>query len=232
MAMPAMPALNCANCIGVGVNDQRSYIYACFQIGHIPNMNYNFHANWKDTIVPLLQRADVRDSMEFGVKAFLINQGKDPDQANGIKEGKYLPCDFMNSACMYEFDLCNEILKTMDIEVPNDMDSDEEEAFRDAIWDNEVVPRAREHMKTAIEAYQMWGACHWWNPSFGLTLAKIILPNEKWVIQKGRDHTTVTNEGRTLVFDILRAYVHSETLGGKNALEDSLLPQPDSWPEK
>ena len=73
----------------------------------------------------------------------------------------------------------------------------------------------------AIRAYQIFGACHWWNSTFSLTLAKIVYPNEMWKIKKGVYHTTVVNSNETLVFDILYFNENEETKGGSLALCES-----------
>lgn len=67
----------------------------------------------------------------------------------------------------------------------------------------------------------MFGACHWWNPTFGLTLAKIIYPNEKWIIKSSDYHTTIVNKSENLVFDILYFDENDEMKGGKKAIFDA-----------
>ena len=67
----------------------------------------------------------------------------------------------------------------------------------------------------------MIGACHWWNPTFSLTLAKLVYPNEKWKIKKGFYHTTVVNLNESLVFDILYFDENEEMKGGTLALCES-----------
>jgi hypothetical protein len=59
------------------------------------------------------------------------------------------------------------------------------------------------------------------SPTFGLTLAKIIYPNEKWIVKKGFHHTTIVNKNETLVFDILYFDENDEMKGGKLAISDA-----------
>jgi hypothetical protein len=77
------------------------------------------------------------------------------------------------------------------------------------------------HKKTSLRAYQLFGACHWWNPTFCLTLAKIIYPNENWKTKKGFYHTTILNLDESLVFDILYFDQNDETKGGNLSITES-----------
>ena len=79
----------------------------------------------------------------------------------------------------------------------------------------------KHHEKTSLRAYQLFGACHWWNPTFSLALAKLIYPNEKWNILRGNCHTTIVNKDATLVFDILYFDELDVSLGGSNAIEQA-----------
>lgn len=83
-----------------------------------------------------------------------------------------------------------------------------------------------------------FGLCHYWNPKFGLMLAKRVFPQSEWVIRTSDKHTTVWCPEENKVFDIIywasenrledfiRGVPYSsndETLGGKLALKDSAL---------
>jgi hypothetical protein len=87
--------------------------------------------------------------------------------------------------------------------------------------DGVLEPFIKHYESTAMGAYQMFGACHWWNLTFCLTLAQIIYPNEKWRVRIGHDHTTVTNQDQSLVFDILYFDETDDSRGGQKALLDS-----------
>jgi hypothetical protein len=96
-------------------------------------------------------------------------------------------------------------------------------------WENE---------KYNLESYDFVGACHWWAPTFCLTLAKLVEPLEDWIVRYGLNHTTVVNKEKSKVFDIafwciddrLENYIFGTkldkkgkdpTLGGKQAYIDS-----------
>jgi hypothetical protein len=69
---------------------------------------------------------------------------------------------------------------------------------------DEVLEPYTNHIElTHLAAYQMFGACHTWNSTFGITLARILIPNEEWVVITTPNHTTVANKQRTRFFDIL-----------------------------
>ena len=87
-------------------------------------------------------------------------------------------------------------------------------------------------IKYDLESYHMSGSHHFYAPTFELTLAKLVEPEEKWRVQGGSKHTTVINEDDTKVFDLLHwgdagrmeNYVFGDpiknidpTLGGKAA---------------
>ena len=70
--------------------------------------------------------------------------------------------------------------------------------------------------------YCVWGACHWWNTTFGLELARLVMPSVKWKIIQNDFHTTITSEDEKLVFDILYFdEKDTETYGGKDAINEA-----------
>ena len=84
--------------------------------------------------------------------------------------------------------------------------------------------------RTNIAAYQCFSACFFWNTTFGITLARIVDPNERWRVLMSDWHATVVNHDRTKVFDILY-YKKGGSRGGKSAIHeatrtDSRLPIP------
>lgn len=92
------------------------------------------------------------------------------------------------------------------------------------------------HIKYDIESYCLMGSCHSYAPTFQLTLARLVEPEEKWMVRTSDTHTTVINESKTKVFDLLYwaalgnldkylfgkdVVPNDETLGGKQAYIDS-----------
>lgn len=94
-------------------------------------------------------------------------------------------------------------------------------------WDN---------IKHRLDTYYLSGACHWFGPTVMLTLARMVEPDEDWIVRVSDDHTTVANRQLTRVFDLiywgldgrLRNYLFGDpieiddpSLGGKVALLNS-----------
>ena len=94
-----------------------------------------------------------------------------------------------------------------------------------------------------MDQYCAIRACHWWNPTFGLTLARLVEPGEKWLVRQGDKHTTIINGNGTQIFDLqmwaidgnrLAAYLfgdslvgHTPTRGGAKAFVTSK--DPPTW---
>jgi len=198
-------------------------------------MNYDFKANWNDVILPLLSLPKVKKSIKTGIISY-INDG------NCFKDTIYnddkCPASYQRGdgwavyVLEYEEKLIEKLLETgilkKDENKPSDNDEMDEYYCSENFdlyknYKNEIIkPFIKHHEKTSLRAYQMFGACHWWNPTFGLTLAKIIYPNEKWIVKRGIYHTTIVNKNESLVFDILYFDENDETKGSKIAISDAL----------
>ena len=197
-------------------------------------MNYDFKANWNDIILPLLSLPKVKKSIKRGIISYInddncfkdtiYNPNKCPaSYGRGDTWAVYID-DYKEK--LTEKLLGSGYLKKDENEPLNDDEMDEyfgSEKFD--LYENykrEIIePFIKYHEKNSLRAYQMFGACHWWNPTFGLTLAKIIYPNEKWIVKRGFYHTTIVNKNESLVFDILYFDENDETKGGKIAISDA-----------
>lgn len=58
-------------------------------------------------------------------------------------------------------------------------------------------------IKYNLESYLLFRGCHEWAPTFELTLAKLVEPDEEWYVRSGERHSTVINKSETKVFDLL-----------------------------
>jgi len=205
-------------------------------------MNYDFRSNWNDVIVPLLSLPKVKRSIKRGIIKF-IESGK---SYNGAKYDKdlypadYSPGDFFDMYIeSFEKKLTKKLLSTGQLKHDeNDINPNEYDLYvcydprykEYMTYKNKILePFVKHHMKNCLEAYQMFHACHWWNPTFCFTLAKIVYPNEVWSIRKGSSphekygHTTIINKEKNLLFDILYFDEKDETLGASKALLDSSI---------
>jgi len=205
-------------------------------------MNYDFRSNWNDVIVPLLSLPKVKRSIKRGIINF-IKSGKSYEGAKYDKD--LYPADYSTGVSFeiyiesFKEKLTEKLLSTGQLkDDENDIDPDEYDLY--ACYDprykeymtykNKILePFVKHHKKNCLEAYQMFHACHWWNPTFCLTLAKIIYPNEIWSIRNGsaldgiHGHTTIINKDKKLLFDILYFDEKDETFGASKALLDSSI---------
>lgn len=192
-------------------------------------MNYDFKENWNDIIVPLLKHPSVKKSVKKGLNKFI----KDGQSYETVYDSKKCPASYCsNDGWVMHIDnfkeeLTDKLLETGFLRQPPIVEEDiefdecpeylEYEKYRDKL----LEPFIEHYEQTSLRAYQVFGACHWWNPTFSLALAKLIYPNEKWITLTGKCHTTVVNQEKTLVFDILYFDENDDTKGGKNAIDEA-----------
>ena len=200
-------------------------------------MNYDFKTNWNDIILPLLNLSQVKKSIKQGINSYLSNfKNTNIKYINNSCPASYSSND---SWCQILTDFKDNLTEKLlisgylksDINEPksdNYIDFDEYYNNENPLfleyenYKNNILKPFIEHFeKTNIHAYQLRGGCHWWNPTFCLTLAKIIYPNEKWLIQSNLKHTTITNIDKSMVFDILYYDQNDTSFGGEKALSDS-----------
>ena len=79
------------------------------------------------------------------------------------------------------------------------------------------IKKAREN---SYRTYCLFGGCFWWNSSFGLQLARLVMPNEIWRIRRSNIHLSVVNEDNTKCFDILYYDNEAPDFGFKKVLDD------------
>jgi hypothetical protein len=192
-------------------------------------MNYDFKTNWNDIILPLLSHPSIKQSIKKGINNF-IKDGK-----SYIKEydSKKCPAEYSSNDGWFTYiedykeSLSNKLIETgflkqaPILEEDDDPDENQEYIEYENYKETMLEPFIKHHEKTSLRAYQIFGACHWWNPTFSLSLAKLIYSNEKWKVISGEYHTTIVNANNTLVFDILYFDENDDTRGGKKAIEEA-----------
>ncbi len=98
----------------------------------------------------------------------------------------------------------------------------------------------QDRIKHALESYYLPCACHWYSPTFMLTLARLVEPTEHWAVRTGPEHTTVVNRARTRVFDLiywglkgrLENYLFGDTIKSHDASMGGELAFANSRPER
>jgi hypothetical protein len=190
-------------------------------------MNYDFKANWNDIILPLLSFPNVKKSIKKGIISYIVDGNCSTDT---IYDCNKCPASYGSSDAWemyineYEENLTIKLIASGYLKQNENVSENDDEDFDEEYinYKNELIkPFITHHEKTSLTAYQMFGACHWWNPTFCLTLAKIIYPNEKWQVKKGFYHTTIVNSDESLVFDILYFDENDSTKGGSLAIYNS-----------
>lgn len=193
-------------------------------------MNSDFKLNWYDIILPLLSLPKVKKSIKQGIIDWIES---DNCYVGTVYDTTKCPASYGKwwDDEEYKEKIEDKLLLSGYLKPDINQPTDENEL--DDYWgsplcekymkykDQVLKPFIKYHERTELRSYQMFGACHWWNPTFGLTLAQIIYPNETWRIRVSKVHTTVTNKDNSLVFDILYFDEKDDTKGGKKALSDS-----------
>ncbi len=186
-------------------------------------VNYDFGKNWKTQIVPHLSNLRLKRAIKRGIDRFC---------GEGTYKRRTAPAE--HSAYDTYCTLCDR-LDEIELDRLEDIGKLPRKYNRQKIlkrfhsWNN---------IKNNLETYVVWHRCHSWAPTFQLTLAQLVEPEEQWKIRTGDDHTTVINEAETKVFDILYwscDYIYNylfgdsleeevkndTTLGGYKAYRDS-----------
>jgi len=214
--------------------------------------NYNFKENWYEVIVPLLNTVKVKNAIKKGVLGYM-NNSINPDIKFSSykhiydylnKHGEcYLnknssPADYSSCISDHQMDWENDLIDTLEQHnmikpFPWDNYDDEKksktnpeleyEEYRDDYLDPILEPFINNYKKTHIDSYCLRGGCHWWNPTFCLTLANIVMPNEKWSPKSSEYHTTIVNSDNTKIFDILYFNEYDVSFGGDLAYENSSM---------
>jgi hypothetical protein len=156
-------------------------------------MNYDFKTNWDKIIVPLLDNEKVKKSIKKGIKKYLNNFD---NYDKNIDIDIELPAKYSSYDAPYDVEIYNELI--------------EKNIIKGELIDikyGEIIELGKKKMKQidkykkfSMRTYQLLGACHWWNETFCLTLAKLIYPNVKWYVMRGNDHTTIMRRSKKYIF--------------------------------
>ena len=84
-----------------------------------------------------------------------------------------------------------------------------------------IDPYMRAYKEKDYRAYCCYGACFWWNTTFCLELAQMVMPSVVWKIKRSHIHATITSEDEKLVFDILYYKQGTADFGGREAINDT-----------
>ena len=194
-------------------------------------MNYDFRTNWTHIVLPLIQLPVMKKAIKRGITRF-IRAG------HGWRDAKFVankpPASYVRNDAWATH--CDEFADTLALRLVEtgvllpdphaniDPETEEDEEQFEAYYkyrEGVLEPFIEYYSRTALESFRMVSACHWWNPTFGLTLAKLVYPKEVWTCKKSATHTTVVNADESLVFDILYFDEKDSTRGGAFALQQA-----------
>lgn len=151
---------------------------------------------------------NIGDEIERRIVPYLIERGI-------LKEDENMPTDFMIRDEEGEWCECED-------EVMDDyMNSENYNKYCD-YKEKVIEPYMNAERDKNYKYYCLWGGCFWWNTTFGLELAKMVMPNVNWKILQSNIHATITSDDEKLVFDILYFDKEdTETFGGKHAISEA-----------
>ena len=179
-------------------------------------MNYDFGANWDSKIKPLLDNPKVLRSITLGVNRYLAQFPTKERYKKNTCPATYSSLDYYCCTLMdrKRDELFDRLRKTG--ELPREFLELEMEYHNCEDDDDDIITAYHEMREDILEPYFTWdkikydaesyylcGSCHWWAPTFELTLAKLVEPTEKWKVRMGSKHSTVINAAGTKVFDLL-----------------------------
>jgi hypothetical protein len=200
--------------------------------------NFDFGKHWKTKIVPHLDNPSVQAAIRKGVYHFSGRRYK-----RGTPPASYTSSDAYAMKIMrLKQNLIEKMRKENKLpakyfELKEMEDDDEvEEMFfeaRNKILDPHFT---WDKICNNLESYVLFHGCHSWAPTFELTLARLVEPEEKWIVMSSKKHSTVVNKSGTKCFDLLYWQIDGrlenylfgdpitaddETLGGKQAWLDA-----------
>jgi hypothetical protein len=165
-------------------------------------VNYDFASNWDSCIVPVLFRPDVQDAIEEGVNGYIdvVESDKMSDTSGSycysLYKQKTAPASYSTSSyysrtvsrlCEIEMTKLKKEKKipaeylTLKQRHSHAKDPCVMDDLAKQIYDMKfdiilAHVRSWDNIKTQLLSYVLLYACHWYNPSFMLTLAKIVEP--------------------------------------------------------
>jgi hypothetical protein len=198
-------------------------------------MNYNFKKDWHK-IKPFLQTKKMKNVIKKGIKWWLKNceerYRRDYDETlypydYGLGDGYYyfeyeyneLPYILIEKGILKEEPLIE------DYETDEEYDNackefEKEHGYYEDYRSKICEPYVKEYRENSYQTYCIYRGCFWWNTTFGIELAKLVMPNVDWVIKQSDIHASVVSRDNSLVFDILYFDSRDKTLGGKKAIHD------------
>lgn len=206
-------------------------------------VNYDFGAKWNN-VKPFLEHPDVLKAIANGVNRYCAAFPHVTVYKPNTPMGKYSSCDHYvmlmdrkKENLLAELRRKNELPERY-VELSAKQETTVSEDLECVRLREEITKPLRDwqNIKHDIESYVMLRACHWVAPTFMLTLARLVEPEESWLVRTGENHTTVINRAGTKIFDLVywsldgrlehhifgdTVRVNDPTMGGKLAFLES-----------
>lgn len=195
-------------------------------------MNYDFENKWLTEVVPLLDLPIVKQRIRQGINDFIDSGNawnKDTNYDENRCPASYGRSDWWFCYVLGKFrkdkgkELVREgiMLSYKDFCKDRDFNMKDDDCYEE-YYDYQTKifePYVKEFERTDYRSHMVFSACHWWNPTFGITIARILFPDEKWRVVRGELHTTVVNKNMTKVFDIIYYDKDDKYKGGLEAIK-------------
>ena len=180
-------------------------------------INYDFGANWKEQVVNILDDIKIDKALQKINKLYtkyhsLKRNPKTPCISELSRGDSWVMIKDRKEEIEIERlrklgKLTDEFLRVEERFKNMTEDTDDEQDFFDEYQEEKDTVLEEYNLwkdqKYNLENYQMVGYCHIHAPTIGLTLAKLVCPNEKWRLITSDKHTSVINKDNTKVFDLL-----------------------------
>lgn len=179
-------------------------------------INYDF-SKWREEVVPHLDNPKILNAIRKGINDYLEGFPGNKKYKRNTCPANYSSRDYH---CMLIDRKAELYMKQLEIEgkLPkkyldlreklnesSDEDFDKDDICEQLMFMEQDIQAPLykwDNIKYDIESYFLCGGAHYFAPTFELTLAKLVEPQEHWKVRSGRDHTTVINKHHTKVFDL------------------------------
>lgn len=213
-------------------------------------INYDFGANWVEKIVPHLDDPRIKKALRVGINDYLsLYPGNKKYKANtcpatySSRDGYCMLMDRKSKNYIKQLKRDGKLPKKYILLkrklASGECSDDDDDICTQLFYMEESMTKHLhqwKNIKYNLESYCLFGSCHSYAPTFELTLARLVEPNEEWIIKTSDIHTTVINKSKTKVFDLLywaafadinhymfgdQVEEYDETMGGKRAYLDT-----------
>lgn len=179
-------------------------------------VNYDFGKKWESEIVPLLNNSRLKKSIRDGVNNYLLELNIKKKYKKKTPPSLYNCIDVYYELMERKYNYIIENLKK-ECKLPKKYlkiekkINDKNNLFENIKLDRQIFRLENKILKPykkwkvigkSIESYILFDG-KFWAPTFELTLARLVCPEEDWSVRYGKSHSTVINKDETKCFDII-----------------------------